>query len=239
MSESDYNGLGGYHYYVLSIIFLVPILPSALAFVNPEAAYVFQVLSCQLPSLPIWYRLGLALIPRYVIGCTIAGLATAVYLHVWIKFKSYTTTHESNQLLSGASFGESYTNRTREAKNSTAVLSNAVPSVQIEVNAPPLMPTRERAAHTLAGTRHALQKNLRLILIYPIVYLVIWIPPLCFSILQYTDKDVTTIALPFIATLCATFIGLIDCSIFLWREKPWRFSFKDGRIVSSGDPVSL
>jgi G protein-coupled receptor GPR1 len=241
MSESDNNGLGGYRYYVLSIIFLLPILPSALAFVNPEAAYVFQVLSCQLPSLPIWYRLGLALIPRYLIGCIIGGLATAVYLHVWIKFKSFTTTNESNQLLSGASFGESYTNRTREAKNSTVVLSNAAPPVQIEVNTLPLMPTRERAAYTLAATRQAVQRQLRLIFIYPIVYLVIWIPPLCFSIMQYTDKDVqhSSIALPFIATLCATFIGLIDCSIFLWREKPWRFSLKDRRIISSEDPFSL
>jgi hypothetical protein len=160
---------------------------------------------------------------------------------VWIKFKSFTTTYKSNQLLSGASFGESYTNRTREAKNSTVVLSNAAPSVQIKVNALPLIPTRERAASALAGTRQALQKQLRLIFIYPIVYLVIWIPPLCFSIMQYTDKGVhhSNIALPFISTLCATFIGLIDCSIFLWREKPWRFSLKDGRIVSSEDPVSL
>jgi G protein-coupled glucose receptor regulating Gpa2 C-term/G protein-coupled glucose receptor regulating Gpa2 len=212
-----------------------------LAFVNPEAAYVFQVLSCQLPSLPIWYRLGLALIPRYIIGCIIAGLATAVYLHVWIKFKSFTTTYDSNQLLSRASFGENYTNRTGEAKNSTVVLSNAAQSVEVEVNALSLMSTRERAAYTVAGTRQALQKQLRLIFIYPIVYLVIWIPPLCFSIMQYTDKDAhnSTIALPFIATLCATFIGLIDCSIFLWREKPWRFSLKDGRIVSSEDPVNL
>ncbi len=46
ISAYDRDGLDNYRYYVFSIIFLVPTLPSSLAFINPDAAYTYQGTFC-------------------------------------------------------------------------------------------------------------------------------------------------------------------------------------------------
>ena len=86
------------------------------------------------------------------------------------------------------------------------------------------MPTGKTTARTLASERQALQKQLRLIFIYPIVYLAMWTPSFCLSSMQYTKKYAQRFppVLAFIATTCSTSMGFVNCVIFLWREKPWR-----------------
>ena len=63
------------------------VLPLALH--NYGGAYVDQGTYCYLPANPIWYRIVLSWIPRYVILIFIAGLYLAIYLYVRHKFNRF------------------------------------------------------------------------------------------------------------------------------------------------------
>ena len=62
---------------------------ASLAFVNPSTPYVSQGTFCYLPARPIWYRLALSWVPRYLILCMILGIYVAVYLYTKSKFGDF------------------------------------------------------------------------------------------------------------------------------------------------------
>ena len=61
---------------------------------------VSQGTFCYLPPRPIWYRLALAWIPRYLILCTILGIYLAVYLYTKSKFGDFDANFSTNSLAS-------------------------------------------------------------------------------------------------------------------------------------------
>jgi hypothetical protein len=74
--------------------------------------------------------------------------------------------------------------------------------------------------------RKALRRQLRLIFVYPIVYVVLWIPPCTLNAMQYSSKYAGNLPpwLGALSNVCLTLMGGIDCIVFFWREKPWRRS---------------
>lgn len=88
---SSQNGLYRYRWGAYACWALFSILMAALAFINPSSPYVSQGTFCYLPTRPIWYRLALSWIPRYLILCTILGIYLAVYLYTRSKFGTLTS----------------------------------------------------------------------------------------------------------------------------------------------------
>ncbi|TPX14097.1 uncharacterized protein E0L32_000491 [Thyridium curvatum] len=105
----------------------------------------------------------------------------------------------------------------------------------------------------LARSRHRTRRQLKLLFVYPVVYILTWIFPFVSHILQYddaftpdgSDGPFWLLALS-LASLCTQ--GTVDCVLFMVREKPWRhvkggfweslrkrmtFTLK-GRIAGSG-----
>ena len=82
---------GLYPYRRAAYIFLAlfSISVASLAFVNPSSPYVSQGTFCYLPARPIWYRLALSWVPRYLILCIILGIYLAVYLYTKSKFGDF------------------------------------------------------------------------------------------------------------------------------------------------------
>lgn len=93
------DGLYPCRRYVYFGAFALPILMSALAFINPKEAYVSQGAFCTLPVRPFWYRLALTWVPRYIIVLTIIGLAIAIYTHVGFEVRAYSNADTSFQSL--------------------------------------------------------------------------------------------------------------------------------------------
>lgn len=77
--------------------------------------------------------------------------------------------------------------------------------------------------------RHQIQKNLRSIFIYPFSYIAIWIFPLIVDITQYNYEIIhgPIVWLIYIATIAQPLNGFVDTLVFLYREKPWRYSWRD------------
>lgn len=82
-------GLNPIRYYINAFLVIVPLLLASLAFINPQGAYEYNAGVCWLPIQPIWYRLALSWIPRYVIFVTIIVLSFAVYIHIGNQFDAF------------------------------------------------------------------------------------------------------------------------------------------------------
>ncbi|KAH7394959.1 G protein-coupled glucose receptor regulating Gpa2-domain-containing protein [Phaeosphaeria sp. MPI-PUGE-AT-0046c] len=99
------DGLYEHRTYVFAAGFILPVLMSALAFINPDDAYESLGAFCQLPIRPFWYRLALSWIPRYLIAFTILSLAGAIYAYVGCEFRSYANLSQSLQTPMTTTFG--------------------------------------------------------------------------------------------------------------------------------------
>lgn len=97
------------------------------------------------------------------------------------------------------------------------------------------LPQSDCSAPTNSTHRRQLRSQLRLIFIYPMVYVALWIPPMVLNILQYFPRYQSSIpsGLAITATLCLTLMGFIDCVVFLWREKPWHRGARSHELVPS------
>jgi G protein-coupled receptor GPR1 len=83
------QGLEAYRVYVNIILFALPSLLASLAFVIPQAFYISQGAFCSLPVRPLWVRLSLSWIPRYVVFVTTLALTMTVYMHVRTQISSF------------------------------------------------------------------------------------------------------------------------------------------------------
>ncbi|KAI5849221.1 G protein-coupled glucose receptor regulating Gpa2-domain-containing protein [Tricharina praecox] len=73
--------------------------------------------------------------------------------------------------------------------------------------------------------RIAISRQLRLLFIYPLVYALMWVPPLISHALQFTDRFVQHPSFPLHCVVAFTlpFQCFVDCWLFTIREKPWRY----------------
>lgn len=97
------GGLYKYRYYVYGLSFVIPLVMAALAHIG--VGYISFVCWCYLPQLPVWYRLVLSWVPRYLIIITIILVYGLIYYYVLKEFRAlggvYSTmqhqrTHDSN-----------------------------------------------------------------------------------------------------------------------------------------------
>lgn len=93
------GGLYRYRWGVYALSFFVPVLMASLAFIHPDGYQPF-VCWCYLPQKPVWYRLVLLWVPRYVILVCIIVIYILIYVHVIREFKTlggvFSTLHRSN-----------------------------------------------------------------------------------------------------------------------------------------------
>lgn len=116
-------------------------------------------------------------------------------------------------------------------------MSTVVPTTPVKATAP-----RHRSSSPTPGQRHLarqrrrIHRQLRLMFIYPIAYILMWMIPFIHHSMNYSDRYANH---PLWFTrvgqaICLTSMGFVDCLIFSIREKPWRnISNSDGTIWGS------
>ncbi|GAB1743931.1 hypothetical protein NU219Hw_g976t1 [Hortaea werneckii] len=113
---------------------------------------------------------------------------------------------------------------------------------------PPIMETKRSSASTGVSTaqdlanaavalrRRAIQRQLRLLFIYPCVYMILWTIPFVVHSMNYSDRFAQHPLTPLVAVnvFCQCFMGFADVTVFSWREKPWRhIPGSDGTVLGS------
>ncbi|KAF2771393.1 hypothetical protein EJ03DRAFT_381274 [Teratosphaeria nubilosa] len=85
-------------------------------------------------------------------------------------------------------------------------------------------PPTSAATQLMRTRRRAIQRQLRLLFIYPCVYLIFWTLPFVAHAFNYNDyyAQHPVFGLTVCNIFCQTFLPVVDVSIFCWREKPWR-----------------
>ena len=222
-------GLYPYRWEAYSCWAFCSILMAALAFINPSSPYVSQGTFCYLPARPLWYRLALSWVPRYLILCTILVIYLTVYLYTKSKFGEFDSRFSANSLaseditqpsrsdrhsswplspLDGADDTESpepspvfssdtldyamAARRPTEADRSfsksyepesgpPAGLINRTPTLLEALRDNTLLLAANRRAEASANAalrRHhkAIERQLRYLFVYPLVYLAMWVP---------------------------------------------------------------
>lgn len=117
------------------------------------------------------------------------------------------------------------------------------------IKSPELAPIDERySAHGEEGPpiqsgdnpmkkrRRAIQRQLRLLFIYPVVYIIFWTIPFVYHSMNYSDHYAAHPVFPLavVNTFCQCFLGFADCVVFCWREKPWQqIPGSDGTFLGS------
>jgi len=76
--------------------------------------------------------------------------------------------------------------------------------------------------NTLQKRHQAIQRQLRKIFIYPLVYLLMWIPAFINHCYFYTKSHDPPYILSCVSLTCLCLQCAVDCLIFSIREKPWR-----------------
>lgn len=86
-SSTPEGGLYKYRYYVYGITFLLPLIMASLAFISHgRHSYFPQITWCYLPIHPMWYRLVLSWIPRYIIIVSILSIYISIYIYVKLEY---------------------------------------------------------------------------------------------------------------------------------------------------------
>lgn len=80
--------------------------------------------------------------------------------------------------------------------------------------------------------RNALKKALRRIFVYPVIFVLFWIPPCAKNMLAFNPKRAENdpLWLAVFSNLCVTLMGTAYCLVFLWSEQPWRYFLGESRI---------
>lgn len=83
---------------------------------------------------------------------------------------------------------------------------------------------RQAAGVAMKQRRRAIQRQLRLLFIYPVVYMILWMIPFVVNIMNYTDyyAQHPVYALQILQVFTLTAMTHVDVVVFCWRERPWK-----------------
>ena len=147
------GGLYPYRHFAYVMWVVFPALSAGLAFTNPDYAYTSQGTYCYLPVRPLWYRVGLAWIPRYIIFITISTIYVAIYVYVHYKFNDL----DSNM-------GNSYLEENATALNEINAGADNDPRVmdpQLDIPTTPPLPVLDRHGLIPSNTPSAVDPSSR------------------------------------------------------------------------------
>lgn len=224
---NHYEG-GLYRYrhtvYVVSVLF--PIVLAAIPFVS-DHGYVPLTNWCYTPSRPIWYRLALSWIPRYIIMATIVVIYCCIYRHITKQYSDVENTLAADygSRTRRQKFTRTFKNFMRYLLFFKLTTKNDKESKSIHRSSLQSDISQETLQHFRARRMQA-QWQMRAIFIYPASYLLLWIFT---TIVHGMDLRFGLSVKPHIwmngiAAFMQPFNCTVDTAVFLIREKPWKIT---------------
>lgn len=130
-----------------------------------------------------------------------------------------TRSHENMFAHSNEAMQPNNTINTNQGKDSDNTVLN-ISDLQIQLQ-------RENYA-AMKKRRAQIQKNLKMIFIYPISYMLVWAFPLCADISQTHHEMVygPILWLTYVETFVRSMSCLVHSFVFIFKEKPWQYSWK-------------
>lgn len=123
-SSTPEGGLYKYRYYVYGITFLLPLVMASLAFISHgRHSYFPQITWCYLPINPIWYRLVLSWIPRYIIIVSILSIYISIYIYVKLEYAKVVKDFKQSQTYLHKDFRPNSVSSASKGKSTTKIFT--------------------------------------------------------------------------------------------------------------------
>lgn len=125
----------------------------------------------------------------------------------------------------------------RGSVSSMGSIPRSLTANSIDNALPPIAETARRSISNLSSEaptsignramrqrRRAIQRQLRILFIYPVVYMLLWLIPFISHCMSYSDRFAQHPVFPIslLSSFCQAFMGFADVCVFCWRERPWR-----------------
>lgn len=140
--------------------------------------------------------------------------------------KTYSDTLQPNSAAGESDFDASRIKDSNVINGTTDCEANGAPLIQIS--------SATEATHKTR--RKAIQRQTRLLFIYPCVYMILMVIPFVQHCMNYSDyyAQHPIFALSLLNPCCLSIMGFADCLVFGWRETPWRnIPGADGTFLGS------
>lgn len=124
--------------------------------------------------------------------------------------------------------------RTRGSVSTVGSIARSMTAGSMDHQLPPIAEARARQStkssaptnlvdRALRQRRRAIQRQLRILFIYPVMYMLLWLIPFVSHCLNYSDYFAQNpiFAISALSSFCQTFMGFADVCVFCWRERPW------------------
>jgi G protein-coupled receptor GPR1 len=243
-SNAVEGGLYKVRYYIYAINILLPATLASLAFIHAgRKSYLPYITWCYLPIRPIWYRLVLSWIPRYIILISILGIYLAIYIHVKLEYRRVVQDFQRSQTFVEDNYYEhGFSGKLRKFGRGFVHSLSYFPGLGfLDKTLPQHGQPNEQGRFADSQTtaimefqrdsvvkfqirRSMIERQIRSIFIYPFAYFFLWLAPFVVQCLQY-DYEVHHGPVYWITALAA-FMQPFNCAVdtvaFIVREKPWR-----------------
>ncbi|ANB10994.1 Gpr1p [Sugiyamaella lignohabitans] len=242
------GGLYRYRYWVYALTIIIPLIMAALVFVEGRKSYRPYITWCYLPVRPLWYRLVLSWIPRYIIIVTIVSIYVAIYIYVKLQYREVVRNFSQSQSyvdkydakLVGKGIRPRFRRGWRMFKAGTlsflsyfpgfAFLATSnenitdSPSQPIDVQANTIAEFQRASMADFQFRRSVIERQIRSIFVYPTAYVFLWLAPFALQCLQFrSDLTKSTVFwVNAIAAFMQPFNCVVDTIAFFIRETPWR-----------------
>lgn len=256
------GGLFRYRYYVYAISIFVPILLASLAFIN-GLGYEPLTNWCYIPTRPLWYRLVLSWVPRYLIIITIFIIygcvyrhVTQQYSHVGVTMPGYANKENDNKTLKrrlcnalgfltflNVIFSNSM--KIEDKEHDSSLENEDLVSHYSDESYPKWQANKNEIVTTgslnqetyqqFKRRRSQVERQMKSIFIYPVSYVLLWIFPLIVHALdfKYGISKKPIVWLNSVSAFMQPFNCTVDTVVFLIREKPWKITTKQVDLSTS------
>ncbi|KAK9480137.1 G protein-coupled glucose receptor regulating Gpa2-domain-containing protein [Lipomyces japonicus] len=255
-SPNLYGGLYKYRKIIYVLWFVIPAFLAALAFVDSanmpgdgkekyKMGYVQLTTWCYLPVRPIWYRLALAWIPRYLVLLIICAIYVGLYLYVRRVLRQVNTAmkHEfamptqdpqHEQLPDHHHHHHHHHHHRHDADLSISPLDPypfehnvdfSTNHNEIDDDAQFVQPRYLNNVQNSSSRQDSqIERQVKLLLLYPIFYMIVWTGPFVNQLLFYFDHFYRNpvVWLSYLSAFMYAISGVANTIIFAIREKPWQ-----------------
>lgn len=231
------GGLYKWRYWVYSFNICFPLAAASLVFIDHgRHAYQPYITWCYLPVRPVWYRLWLSWIPRWIIIVSIIAIYVSIYVYIKLQYRevmknfkqlqSYAPTMHHKNIFKRighwivnflAAFpGFAFLAEGRDSAESIVNAADARAGAIAELQRDSIMKFQIR--------RNIIERQVRSIFVYPIAYVFLWIAPFGLQCVQfnYEFEHGTVYWLDAAASFMQPFNCVVDTIAFCIRERPWK-----------------
>lgn len=260
------GGLYKYRYWVYGFNILFPLVMASLVFIDRgRAAYQPYITWCYLPVRPVWYRLWLSWIPRWVIIVSIISIYVSIYVYVTLQYREVVKNFKQSQAYAtkvqhknifkrighlminflanfpGFAFLATSDNGGSSRSSGDRMMDNNNHAEwdpeNVRVNA--IAEFQKQSIMKFEIRRNVIERQIRSIFVYPVAYVFLWLAPFGLQCVQFNYEFVhgTVFWIAAAAAFMQPFNCTVDTVAFCIRERPWKVHEEKIFTKENGDWV--